>query len=86
VTAAPGPATEPPVLQKREFWVVLGHAVALGVFGAFAALVFVGVITFGGLWYRDATPDWLGGHWWWVAVTAAAGAAVGVVRRLTHLP
>lgn len=38
MTAAPGPAPEPPVLQKREFWVLLGHAVALGVFGAFAAL------------------------------------------------
>ncbi|MEV0718444.1 chloride channel protein [Asanoa sp. NPDC050611] len=54
--------------------------------GAFAALVFVGVITLGGRWYSDSDPGWFGGHWWWVAVGAAAGAAVGVARRLTGLP
>ena len=39
--------TEPtpgvPIIQKREFWVLMGYAVALGVFGAFAGLVFMGV-------------------------------------------
>src|SRR6516165_3288173 len=64
----------------------MGWAVVLGVFGAFAALIFVGVITFGGKWYSDSHPGWFGGHWWWVAVTAAAGAAVALVRRLTRLP
>ena len=29
---------------------------------------------------------WFGGHWWWVAVAAAAGVAVGLLRRLTRLP
>ncbi|WP_037041142.1 chloride channel protein [Pseudonocardia halophobica] len=86
MTAAPEPAVAPPVVQKREFWVLIGHAVVLGVFGAFAALIFVGVITFGGTWYDDARPGWFGGHWWWVAVAAAAGVAVGLVRRLTRLP
>ena len=75
-----------PVTQKREFWVLMGYAVVLGVFGALAALIFVGVITFGGKWYSDSDPNWWGGHWWWVAVTAAAGIAVGLVRRLTRLP
>ncbi len=28
----------------------------------------------------------MGGHWWWVAVAAAAGLGVGLLRRLTHLP
>jgi H+/Cl- antiporter ClcA len=64
----------------------MGYAVVLGVFGAFAALIFVGAITFGGKWYSDAHPGWFGGHWWWVVVAAAAGAAVGLVRRLTRLP
>jgi H+/Cl- antiporter ClcA len=64
----------------------MGYAVILGVFGAFAALIFVGAITFGGKWYSDSHPGWLGGHWWWVAVAAAAGAAVGLVRRVTRLP
>jgi H+/Cl- antiporter ClcA len=64
----------------------MGYAVVLGVFGAAAGLIFVGVITFGGKWYSDSHPGWFGGHWWWVAVTAAAGVAVGLVRRLTRLP
>ena len=86
MTAAPAQAATPPVTQQREFWVLLGYAVALGVFGAFAALIFVGAITFGGKWYSDSHPGWFGGHWWWVAVAAAAGVAVGLVRRLTRLP
>ena len=80
------PAPEVPVTQKREFWVLMGYAVVLGVFGAFAGLVFMGVINFGGKWYTDSDPSWFGGHWWWVAITAAAGVAVGLLRRLTHLP
>jgi H+/Cl- antiporter ClcA len=86
VTTTPGQVAVPPVTQKREFWVLMGYAVGLGVIGAFAGLIFVGVITFGGKWYSDAHPGWFGGHWWWVAIAAAAGAAVGLVRRLTRLP
>ena len=48
VSAAAGPAAAPPVTQKREFWVLMGYALVLGVFGAFAGLVFIGVIKFGG--------------------------------------
>ncbi|MCU7727564.1 chloride channel protein [Actinoplanes sp. KI2] len=80
------PAIEPPVTQKREFWVLIGYAVALGAFGAAAALIFVGAITYGGKWYSDSHPGWFGGHWWWVVVAAAAGVVVGLVRRLTRLP
>ena len=76
----------PPVTQKREFWVLLAYAAALGVFGAFAGLIFVGAITGGGKWYSDSDPGWFGGHWWWVAVGAAAGMGVGLVRRATNLP
>lgn len=86
MSAAPGPTAATPVTQKREFWVLVGYAVALGVFGAFAGLILLGVIKFGGRWYTDSRPGWFGGHWWWVAVTAAAGAVVGVLRRLTRLP
>ena len=81
-----GSEAAPAVSQKREFWVLMGYAVALGVFGAVAGLVFIGVITFGGKWYSDSDPGWFGGHWWWVAVTGAAGALVGLVRRVTRLP
>jgi len=76
----------PAVSQRRDFWVLMGYAVALGVFGAVVGLVFIGVISFGGKWYSDSDPGWFGGHWWWVAVTAVAGALVGVMRRLTRLP
>ena len=86
MSAPTEPAPEVPVTQKREFWVLMGCAVVLGVFGAFAGLVFVGVIDFGGKWYADSDPGWFGGHWWWVAVTAAAGGVVGLLRRLTRLP
>ena len=86
MSATSGPAAAPPVTQKREFWVLMGYAVVLGVFGAFAGLVFIGVIKFGGKWYSDSHPGWFGGHWWWVAVAAAAGAVVGLLRRLTRLP
>jgi chloride channel protein, CIC family len=86
VTATPGKPPALPVTQQREFWVLIAYAVALGVFGAFAALIFVGAITFGGKWYSDSHPGWFGGQWWWVAVGAAAGIAVGLVRRLTRLP
>jgi H+/Cl- antiporter ClcA len=86
VTATQEQPPAPPVTQKREFWVLLAYAVALGVFGAFAGLIFVGAITGGGKWYSDADPGWFGGHWWWVAVAVAAGIGVGLVRRWTSLP
>jgi len=63
----------------------MGYAAALGVFGAFAGLVSLGIIKLGERWSADSSPGWFGGHWWWVAVTAAAGVAVGLLRRLTRL-
>ena len=60
----------PPLTQTRQFWVLLGYAVALGVAGALASLVFMGVIGFGDNWYVVASPGWFGGQWWWIAVTA----------------
>jgi H+/Cl- antiporter ClcA len=86
VTVSSGPTAALPVTQKREFWVLMGWAVALGVFGAAVGLVFIGVITFGGEWYDDSDSGWFGGHWWWVALAAGSGALVGLLRRLTRLP
>ena len=82
----PGPTPDPPVTQRREFWVLIGYAAALGVFGAFAGLVFLGIIKLGSRWSTDSSSGWFGGHWWWLAVTAAAGVVVGLLRRLTRLP
>ena len=66
VSGTPDPAAAPPVTQKREFWVLMGYAVVLGVFGAFAGLVFIGVIKFGGKWYTipiRAGSAGTGGGW-----------------------
>ena len=41
------PSRPPPVTQTREFWVLMADAVALGIFGACAGLVFAGVTGFG---------------------------------------
>ena len=76
----------PPLTRTRQFWVLLGYAVALGVAGALASLVFMGVISFGDNWYVVANSGWFGGQWWWIAVTAGAGVVVGLVRRATRLP
>jgi len=81
--AEPGPV---PFVQTREFWVVLGYALLLGLVGAVAGLAFLGVIDVGNNWYDVSDPGWFGGQWWWIAVTAAAGLLVGLLRRLTHLP
>lgn len=86
MSAAAGAEASPPFTQTRQFWVLMGYAIVLGVVGAFAGLVFMGVIRVGGSWYVDPAPGWFGGSWWWVAVTAAAGVLVGLLRRLTHLP
>jgi H+/Cl- antiporter ClcA len=86
MSAASGAEGSPPLTQTRQFWVLLGYAVVLGVVGALASLVFMGVIGFGDDWYVVARPGWFGGQWWWIAVTAAAGVLVGLVRRLTRLP
>ena len=82
-------ASEPapvPVGQTREFWILMGYALLLGVVGALAGLVFLGVTDAGNNWYDVSDPGWFGGHWWWVAVTAGAGVVVGLLRSVTKLP
>ena len=86
MTTASEPAPSPPFTQTREFWVLIAYALVLGVFGAFASLVFMGVVRIGGSWYTVSDPGWFGGEWWWIAVTAGAGVAVGLLRQLTNLP
>src|SRR6187200_2500957 len=85
MTSASGPVA-PPITQTRQFWVLMAYAVALGVLGAAAGLLFMGVIGFGDNWWVDPTAEWFSGQWWWVAVTAGAGVLVGLLRRLTRLP
>jgi H+/Cl- antiporter ClcA len=86
VSATTEPPAPPPITRSREFWVLTGYAVALGVFGGFAGLLFLGLIDRGEKWNVDSNPRWLGGHWWWVAVTAGAGLAVGLMHRFLRVP
>jgi H+/Cl- antiporter ClcA len=86
MSATSGSAPAPPFPQTPQFWVLMAYALGLGVFGACAALLFMGLIGLGDNWYAASDPGWFGGHWWWVGVAAAAGLVVGVLRRLTHLP
>jgi len=75
-----------PLTQSRDFWALMGYAVALGIFGAFVGLAFMGVTGAGNNWFSSSDFDWFGGDWWWVAATTAAGLAVGLLHRLMRLP
>lgn len=63
-------------------------AALFGVVLAFAALAFLGLLKGGTkLWFTlPKDPGWLDGNLWWVAVTAAAGVLVGVLRRFLRVP
>lgn len=91
MSAAPEPAPAPalpaaPWSETPEFWVVVVYALCLGVFGALVGLAFIAVIGAGNNWYNPSNPGWGGGHWWWVAVTAACGVVVGLLRMWTRVP
>ena len=70
----------------RSFWTLIGIAAIVGTFGGLFGLLFLGLLDLGQSWYAYSTPGWMGGHWWWVALTAAAGLVVGVLRWATRLP
>jgi H+/Cl- antiporter ClcA len=75
-----------PFTQQRDFWVLIGLAVVLGVTGGAFGVAFMALVGAGNNWYDYSSSGWMGGHWWWVAVTGAAGIAVGVLRLFTRLP
>src|SRR3974390_821753 len=86
MTANHAPPPPRPVTQSAGFWPLMGYAVVLGVFGGFAGLVFLGVVSHAEKWNVDSNPHWLGGHWGWVAVTAGAGLVVGLLHRMLKVP
>ncbi len=73
--------------RSPGFWLSVRYALLFGVVLAFASLAFLGVTEAGGNWFAlPGDPGWLDGKLWWVAVTAAAGVLVGVLRRVFRLP
>ena len=76
-----------PLNRSSGFWTIVGYAVLFGVVLAFAALAFLGLLDAGNNWFTlPKNPDWFSGSLWWVAVTAAAGLLVGVLRRVLRMP
>ena len=51
-----------PVSQTRGFWILMGYALVLGVLGAVAGLVFLGVTGGGNNWYDLSDPRWTFGR------------------------
>ncbi|GAA4347921.1 chloride channel protein [Microbacterium rhizosphaerae] len=72
--------------DRRGYWVLMGYAVLFGVAGGLFSLVFMWILHVGESWYEYTSPGWMGGQWWWIALTAAAGVVVGLLRMLTRLP
>lgn len=64
----------------------LGWSIALGILGAVAGLVFLGIIGLGEDWYGSSGLGWFDGHAWWIAVATAAGVVVGGLRRVFRMP
>lgn len=76
----------PDYTQAKGFWEIILTAVVLGVIGAVAGLIFLGVTGVGADWYGEPGLGWFDGEWWWVAVAAAAGLVVGLLRRWFAMP
>lgn len=76
----------PDYTQARSFWELMLTAAFLGVFGAVAGLVFLGVTGIGADWYGEPGLGWFDGEFWWIAVAAGAGLIVGVLRRVFAMP
>ncbi len=79
-------AATPASARRRSLRRLAGWAVLLGVAGAVAGLVFLSITGVGETWYGEVGSGFFEGHLWWVAVAAAAGLVVGLLRRALAVP
>lgn len=73
-------------LPSPAFWRLIGYAALLGVVGVVAGILFIGLTDLGAQWYGETGWGWFEGNAWWVAVAAAAGLLVGLLRRWLKVP
>lgn len=73
-------------MRTRSFWRLMAYAAVLGVIGAIAGMLFLGVTGIGASWYGDPGLEWFSGPWWWVVAAAIAGLIVGILRRVLKMP
>ncbi len=62
------------------------YAVVLGIVGAVAGMVFIGVTGIGSDWYGEPGLGWFEGPVWWIAVATGAGLLVGWLRQVLRMP
>lgn len=77
-----------PFGRSRSFWRTAAWAVPIGILGGIAALLFSVVVSSGTrlLWPEEIDYGFGEGQVWWIAVTAAAGLAVALLRRWLRVP
>jgi H+/Cl- antiporter ClcA len=60
----------------------MGRAVVIGTLAGLATMAFTQIVRIGTdlIWPDDIDYEWLGGEWWWLAVTGVSGLIVGIMR------
>jgi H+/Cl- antiporter ClcA len=68
--------------RDPNFWRRMGRAVVIGTLAGLATMAFTQIVRIGTdlIWPDDIDYEWLGGEWWWLAVTGVAGLIVGIMR------
>ena len=74
--------------SRHLFWRSMRSAVVVGLLAGLAALAFLQLLTLGTklIWGEPDSLAFGSGQWWWVAACAAAGALVGILRRVLRVP
>lgn len=68
--------------RDPNFWRRMGRAVVIGTLAGLATMAFTQIVRIGTdlIWPDDIDYEWLGGEWWWLAVTGVSGLIVGIMR------
>jgi H+/Cl- antiporter ClcA len=77
-----------PAVPRREYALLIGHSILLGLFGGLLTVLYLLVIEGGVhfLWGETDQVGWFSGSWQTVAIPIVAGLLVGIIYRQTSLP